>query len=72
MSPGVAANPAAGNPVGVPGSTKSFKRFTDVIHGTIDGRILNGYHFRTADVQGAWLGKKVAQWIDKRYFAPVD
>ena len=71
-SPGVAANPAAGNPVGVPGSTKSFKRFTDVIHGTIDGRILNGYHFRTADVQGAWLGKKVAQWIDKRYFAPVD
>ncbi len=71
-SPGVAANPAAGNPVGVPGSTKSFRRFTDVIDGAIDGRILNGYHFRMADVQGAWLGKKVARWIDKRYFAPVD
>ena len=27
----------------------------------IEGRILNGYHFRSADVQGAWLGKKVAQ-----------
>lgn len=71
-SPGVAANAAAGNPVPVAGSTKSFGRFTDVIDGTIDGRILNGYHFRTADVQGAWLGKKVAQWIDKEHFAPVD
>ena len=38
----------------------------------IEGRILIGYHFRSADVQGAWLGKKVAQWVDKHYFAPVD
>jgi hypothetical protein len=39
---------------------------------TINGRILNGYHFRTPDVQGAWIGKKAAQWLDKHYFAPVD
>jgi hypothetical protein len=73
-SPGVPANPAVppGNPVGVGPSTKTFKRFTDVIDGTIEGRILNGYHFRTADVQGAWLGKKVAQWIDNHYFEPMD
>jgi len=43
-----------------------------VIDETIDGRILNGFHFRTADVHGAWIGKKTAQWIDKHYFAPVD
>ena len=71
-SPGVPANPAAGNPIGVPGSTRSYARFTDVVDDTINGRILNGFHFRTADVHGAWIGKKVAQWIDKHYFAPVD
>ena len=71
-SPGVPANAAIGNPVGVPGSTRSYNRFTDVIRETIDGRILNGFHFRTADVHGAWIGKKAAQWTDTRYFRPVD
>ena len=66
------ANPAAGNPVGVAGSTRNYTRFTGVIRDTIEGRILNGYHFRSADVQGAWLGKKVAQYLDKHYFLPVD
>jgi hypothetical protein len=73
-SPGVPANPAVppGNPVGVPGSTRNFSRFSDVVDETIDGRILNGFHFRTADVHGAWIGKKTAQWIDKHYFGPAD
>ena len=73
-SPGVPANAAVppGNPVGVPGSTRTFTRFTDVIHEAIDGRIFNGFHFRTADVHGAWIGKKTAQWIDKHYFGSVD
>ncbi len=71
-SPGVPANPAAGNPIGVEGSTRSYGRFTDVIKETINGRILNGFHFRTADVHGAWIGKKAAQWLDKHYFEPVD
>jgi hypothetical protein len=71
-SPGVPANADAGNPVGVPGSTRSYTRFTGVVKDTINGRILNGFHFRTADVHGAWIGKKAAQWIDKHYFGPVD
>ena len=71
-SPGVPENAAAGNPVGVPGSTRNYQRFTDVIDDTINGRILNGFHFRTADVHGAWIGKKSAQWLDKHYFQPVD
>lgn len=71
-SPGVPANAAAGNPVGVPGSTRTYKRFTQVVKDTINGRILNGFHFRTADVHGAWIGKKTAQWIEKHYFGPVD
>jgi hypothetical protein len=70
-SPGVPANATAGNPVGVAGSTRSYHRFTGVIRDTIEGRILTGFHFRTPDVQGAWIGKKAAQWLDKHYFAPV-
>ena len=52
-----------------PGPTRGSPQ---VVKETIDGRILNGFHFRTADVHGAWIGKKTAQWIDKHYFAPVD
>ncbi len=66
-SPGV----PLGVPVAVPGSTRSYNRLTDVIDDTIEGRILNGFHFRTSDVQGAQLGKNVAKWIDKHYFQPV-
>ena len=64
FSPGTAPLP---QPV-----TREYTRFTDVVRDGIDGRILIGYHFRSADVQGAWIGKKAAQWIDKHYFAPVD
>jgi hypothetical protein len=71
-SPGVPANAAVGNPIGVPSSTRSFTRFSDVVADTIEGRILNGFHFRTADVHGAWIGKKTAQWIDKHFFEPVE
>jgi hypothetical protein len=56
----------------VAGSTRSYTRLTGVIDDTIEGRILNGYHLRSTDVQGAWVGKKAAQWLDKHYFAPVD
>ena len=56
----------------VTGTTRPYDRFTFVLRDTIDARILLGIHFRNPDVQGAWLGKKVAQWVDKHYFEPVD
>jgi len=59
-------------PVAVPGSTRSYTRFSDVARDTIEGRILTGFHFRTADVAGAWIGKKAAQWVDKHEFQPID
>jgi hypothetical protein len=52
--------------------TRSYTRFTGVIKDGIEGRMLIGFHFRSADEQGAWLGKKVAQWVDKHYFGPAD
>jgi hypothetical protein len=57
---------------GFRGSTRSFTRFTDVVDETIDGRILNGFHFRTADVHGAWIGKKTAQWVNAHFFGSTD
>ena len=52
--------------------TRSYTRFTGIMKDAIEGRILIGFHYRSADEQGAWLGKKVAQWVDKHYFAPVN
>ena len=50
------------------GTSRDYTRFTDVVRDTIDGRILTGFHFRTSDVQGAWIGKKAAQWVAKHEF----
>jgi hypothetical protein len=69
-SPGAPTSPTV--PVPVPGSTRTYTRFSDVARDTIEGRILTGFHFRTADVAGAWIGKKVAQWVDKHEFQPID
>jgi hypothetical protein len=54
-----------------PATTRTYKRFTAVLKDTIDARIYLGLHFRNPDVQGAWLGKKVAQWTAKHYFQPL-
>jgi hypothetical protein len=34
-------------------------------------RVWSGIHFRTADVQGATLGKKVANYLQKNYLQPT-
>jgi hypothetical protein len=52
--------------------TRHYRRFTGVIHDAIEGRILIGLHFRSADVQAAWLGRKVAKWVAKHEFGPAD
>lgn len=52
------------------GTTRSFTRFSQAIKEVIDARVYSGIHFRTADVQGARLGKKVARWREQHYFNP--
>jgi hypothetical protein len=37
----------------------------------IDARVWGGIHFRTADVQGAVMGKKIAHILEKNYFQPM-
>jgi hypothetical protein len=60
------------NPGSTPPTVRSYDRLTDVIDDAIDGRVLIGLHFRSADVQGAWLGKKVAQWVARHEFGPAE
>jgi hypothetical protein len=51
---------------------RRFDRFSDAIKEIIDARVWAGIHFRTADVQGSVLGRKVVHYMTKHYFRPVD
>lgn len=51
-------------------STREFDRFSEAIKEIIDARVWAGIHFRTADVQGYVIGKKVSHWLAKHYFRP--
>jgi hypothetical protein len=62
----------SGRPLdGVPIPPRHFDRFSQVLKEIIDARVWGGIHFRTADVQGAVIGKKVAHYLRKHYFQPV-
>ncbi len=49
-------------------TTRSFERFSDILDEVIDARVWAGIHFRTADTQGALLGRKVANYLRGHYF----
>jgi hypothetical protein len=55
-----------------PGQPRHFSRFTRALNEIIDARVWGGIHFRTADVQGAVIGKKVARYMRRHYFQRVD
>ena len=52
-------------------ATRSYTRFTGFVNDAIEGRILIGFHFRSADELGAWIGRKTAKWVDRHEFGPV-
>jgi len=53
-------------------TTRSFSRFSGALKEVLDARIWGGIHFRTDDVQGSVIGVKVAHYLVKHYFAPVE
>jgi hypothetical protein len=55
-----------------PCSPRSFERFSEALKEIIDARVWGGIHFRTADVQGAVLGRKVVHHMGKHYFQRVE
>lgn len=54
-----------------PAQPRHYDRFSDALKEVIDARVWGGIHFRTADEQGAEIGKKVAHWERKHFFQPV-
>jgi hypothetical protein len=50
------------------GTTRSFERLSDALDEVINARVWGGIHFRTADEQGAKLGREVAQYEHVHYF----
>jgi PAP2 superfamily len=54
-----------------PGEPKQFTRLSAVLDDIIEARVWGGIHFRTADVQGAVVGKKVGRWMEDHYFQEV-
>jgi hypothetical protein len=55
-----------------PCPSRNFDRFSEALKEVIDARVWGGIHFRTADVQGAVLGMKIAHYLRKHYFQPQD
>ena len=52
------------------GFTRSFSSFSQAIDEIVEVRIWSGIHFRTADEQGARMGRKIASYRQGRYFRP--
>jgi len=54
------------------GTTRHFTNTDDIAKEIIDARVYVGFHFRTADVHGVVMGKKIAKYVAKNYFQPVN
>jgi hypothetical protein len=53
------------------GFSRSFTRFSDAIDEVENARVWSGIHFRTADEQGAKIGREVEQYAQIHYFRAV-
>jgi len=51
-----------------PTQPRHFQRFSKALQEIINARVWGGIHFRTADVHGAEIGRKVARWEHRHYF----
>ena len=53
------------------GTTIVYRNTDDIGKDITDARVYAGFHFRTACVHGAVIGKKVAKYVNKNYFQPI-
>ncbi len=58
------------NPVAVP-PTRTYTRFSDAADDVVEVRILQGIHFRTADLVGRKQGRSVAKYVFHHALQPV-
>ena len=48
--------------------TRTYRRLSDVVRDVNAARVLVGFHFRSSDLQGAKLGRKVGRYVTKHEF----
>ena len=53
-------------------NTRTYTRFSDLARDTVDVRIYQGIHFRTADEVGRKQGQQVAEWTFHHVLRPLD
>jgi hypothetical protein len=51
--------------------TRTYDRLHDVVKDVDWARVLVGFHFRSSDLQGSALGRKVGNYVTRHYFQPV-
>ena len=56
----------------VTGETRYYDRFKDVVEEVNNARVWAGFHFRYADEDGSKLGRKVARFVVRNFFQPLD
>ena len=50
--------------------TRHFTHLSQAIDEIVNARVWSGIHFRTADVQGQRIGRRIASYREQRYFRP--
>jgi hypothetical protein len=56
----------------VTGETRDYKRFKDVVAEVNNARVWAGFHFRYSQDDGSRLGRKVARFVVRNFFQPLD
>ena len=56
----------------VTGDTRHYKRFRDVVVEVNNARVWAGFHFRYSQEDGSRLGRKVARFVTRNFFQPLD
>jgi PAP2 superfamily len=56
----------------VTGETRYYKRFREVVAEVNNARVWAGFHFRYAQEDGSRLGRKVARFVVRNFFQPLD
>ena len=56
----------------VTGETRHYKRFRDVVEEVNNARVWAGFHFRYAQDDGSRLGRKVARFVVRNFFQPLE
>jgi hypothetical protein len=56
----------------VTGETRSYTRFREVVEEVNNARVWAGFHFRYSQEDGSRIGRKVARFVVRNFFQPLD